>query len=635
MKKKSLLIGAALIAIPLAAATVALYPERKGASPPLPEAVPASEVFTIDQIGRALAPPTPGAGRVTAPAAAAPADDGQWVMPAKNYAATRYSAMAEIQPGNVRNLREVFSFSLGVTKGEEAAPLVVNNVMYVVTAYPNYLYALDLAKTGALKWKFAPKPLPASQGVACCDVVNRGAAYADGKIVFNTLDGQTIAVDAATGKPVWRTQLGNINKGESITMAPLIADGKVLVGDSGGEFGVRGWLTALDLSDGRIAWRAYHTGPDRDVLIGPGFRPFYAMDRGTDLGIKTWPADHWRIGGGTMWGWIGYNPETKTIYYGTGNPGPWNAQDRPGDNEWTAGLFARDVDTGQAKWFYHTTPHDEHDYDNINEQILLDMPFGGKMRQVLVRLERDGYVYVIDRNNGQVLSADPFGPVNSTKGVDLKTGRIIINPAKETKLGQVVRNICPTASGAKDWNPSSFSPRLGLIFIPHENLCMDWQNLQANYISGTPYVGAEVKMKPGPGGFRGQLTAWDPVLRRPRWQIEEDLPIWSGTVATAGDLVFYGTMDGWFKAVDARAGRVIWQAKLDSGIISQPISYRGPDGHQYIAVLTGVGGWSGAIVSGPLDPRDPSGALGFVATMTDLPHRTTPGGTLHVFALPH
>ena len=635
MKTKAILICLALVALPVAAATIALYPDREGASPPLPDAVPAGEVFLAKDIGHALSPPTPGAGRTIATPSASPADDGQWLMPAKDYAATRYSAMTEINPSNAGRLEEVFSFSLGVDKGQEAAPLVVGSTMYVVSAFPNYVYALDLARGGALKWKYAPKPLPAAAGVACCDVVNRGAAFADGKIVFNTLDGQTIALDATTGKPAWKAQLGDINKGETITMAPLIAGDKVLVGDSGGEFGVRGWLTALDLHSGKIAWRAYHTGPDKDVLIDSGFKPFYAADRGSDLGIKTWPADAWRIGGGTMWGWIAYDPSVGTIYYGTANPGPWNALQRPGDNKWTAGLFARDINTGKARWYYQFSPHDQHDYDAINEQILLEMPFGGAMRSVLIRPERNGYVYVIDRKTGQVLSADPFGPVNSSRGVDLRTGRLTINPDKETKLGQVVRNICPTASGSKDWNPSSFSPRTGLVYIPHENLCMDWMNLEVNYISGTPYVGAEVKMKPGPGGNRGALTAWDPVMRRPAWEIKEDLPIWSGTVATGGDLIFYGTMDGWFKAVDARNGHLLWQKKLPSGIIGQPISYRGPDGHQYVAILSGVGGWAGAIVSGQLDPRDGSSALGFVNTMSDLVRRTTPGGTLHVFALPH
>lgn len=635
--KKLFLTGLALAAaMPIAASSSSEFPLRDTASPPVPDAVPASEVFTADQIGRALSPPTPQAGRTHAPEAASPPDDGQWIMPAKDYASTRFSALSEINPANAANLREVFSFSLGVNRGQEAAPLVIGNMMYVVSAFPNYVYALDLNHPESpLKWRYAPSQVPAAQGVACCDLVNRGAAFADGKIVFNTLDGQTIALDANDGHVVWHTQLGDINRGETITMAPLIAGNRVLVGDSGGEFGIRGWLTALNLSDGSIAWRAYHTGPDRDVLIGPSFHPFYPSDRGTNLGVTTWPANHWRIGGGTMWGWIAYDPSTSRIFYGTANPGPWNAEERPGDNKWTAGIFARDVGTGQAQWFYQFSPHDEHDYDAINEQILLDMPFGGRMRQVLVRMERNGYVYVMDRNTGQVLSADPFGPVNSSRGVDLATGRLQINPDKETHFGQVVRNICPTASGAKDWNPSAFSPRTGLIYIPHENLCMNWENLEANYIAGTPYVGAEVHMIPGPGGHRGELTAWDPVLRRPRWTVREDLPIWSGTVATGGDLVFYGTMDGLFKAVDARDGHLVWQVRLDSGIIGQPISYRGPDGHQYIAILTGVGGWAGALVSGALDARDGSAALGFVNAVPDLPHRTTAGGTLHVFALPH
>ena len=636
--KKWPFIAAVAVTVPLALGAAAMqeYPERAAAKPPLPSPVPASEIFTRQQIGHALSAPTPQAGRTVAPAAASPPDDGQWTMAAKDYAATRYSTLNEINPGNVANLHEAFSFSLGVNNGQEAAPLVVDGTMYVVTAYPNYVYALDLAKPGApLKWKFAPKPVPASQGVACCDVVNRGAAYSDGKIVFNTLDGQTIALDAKTGKEVWRDQLADINKGESITMAPLIAGGKVLVGDSGGEFGIHGWLTALNLGDGSIAWRAYSTGPDDQALIGPDFHPFYASDRGRDLGVKTWPADHWRIGGGSVWGWVAFDPATSLVYYGVANPGPWNADARPGDNKWTAGVFARNVSNGHARWFYQYNPHDEHDYDGVNEQMLLDMPFGGQMRPVVVHPDRNGYIYVIDRHTGQVLSADPYGPVNSSRGVDLRTGRLIVNPAKETHPGTVIHDICPTASGAKDWQPSSFSPRTGLIYIPHENLCMDWESLQANYISGTPYVGAEVHMKPGPGGNRGLVTAWDPVRRAPRWQIREDLPVWSGTVATGGDLVFYGTMDGWFKAVDARNGKLLWKAKLPSGIIGQPISYRGPDGHQYIAVLSGVGGWAGGIVSGGLDPRDPSSALGFVATMTDLVSRSSPGGTLHVFALPH
>jgi glucose dehydrogenase len=243
-------------------------------------------------------------------------------------------------------------------------------------------------------------------------------------------------------------------------------------------------------------------------------------------------------------------------------------------------------------------------------------------------------MYVLDRATGELLQAHPYGPINSTKGVDMKTGRPIVNPEKTTKLGQTVRDICPTASGAKDWQPSAFSPQTGLVYIPHENLCMDWEDLQVNYIAGTPYVGANVVMKPGPGGNRGFLTAWDPIAGKPAWQIKEDLPVWSGALATAGDLVFYGTMDGWFKAIDAKTGGLKWQFKTGSGIIGQPVAYKGPDGREYVAVFSGVGGWAGAIVSGNLDPKDPTAALGFVGAMADLKERTAPGGTVYVFALP-
>jgi glucose dehydrogenase len=262
------------------------------------------------------------------------------------------------------------------------------------------------------------------------------------------------------------------------------------------------------------------------------------------------------------------------------------------------------------------------------------MPVAGKMTPVLVRPGRNGFMYVIDRRTGQVYSAEPYGYINSIDGVDLTTGRPRMVKDKEPQEGRVTRNICPTASGVKDWNPSAFSPRTGLLYVPHENMCMDEGVMEANYIAGTPYVGADVKMYAGPGGNRGVLTAWDPVRRQAAWKIREDLPLWSPALATGGDVVFYGTMDGWFKAIDALTGKLLWRAKLDSGIIGQPIAYRGPDGHEYVAILSGVGGWAGAIVSGDLDPRDPTGALGMTGVMADLKTKTAPGGTLYVFALP-
>jgi PQQ-dependent dehydrogenase (methanol/ethanol family) len=564
----------------------------------------------------------------------ATADDGQWTMPAKNYASTRYSSLAEINASNISRLHVVSTFSTGIVRGHEAAPLVVNNTMYIVTPFPNYIYALDLTKPGTpMKWQYKPRVEQAAQGVACCDVVNRGAVIEGGRLFFNTLDNHTIALDANTGAELWNTKLGEINLGETMTMAPLVVKGKVLVGNSGGEMGVRGWIAALDAGSGKVVWRAYNTGPDADVLIGPDFKPFYASDRGKDLGVSSWPPDAWKVGGGTVWGWISYDPELNLIYYGTGNPGPWNPDQRPGDNKWTAGVFARNPDTGAARWFYQMSPHDLFDYDAINESVLIDMPVNGVKKKVLLRAERDGYVYVMDRATGQVYSATPFGYVNSTRGVDLKSGRPIPVSEKTPGTGVIAREVCPSSSGTKDFQPTAFSPRTGLLYIPHNNLCMDYEGVEANYIAGTPYVGANVKMYPGPGGHRGEFTAWDPVAQKAAWKVTEFFPAWGGALVTAGDIVFYGTMEGWFKALDARTGRELWRARLGSGVIAPPISYRGPDGHQYIAIVAGVGGWSGAIVVGDMDPRDSTGALGFANAMKDLPKYTTKGGTLYIFAL--
>jgi len=570
-----------------------------------------------------------------ASAVSATQDDGQWVMAAKDYANTRYSGLQEITTANVRNLRPAFTFSTGVLRGQEAAPLVVNGTMYVVTPYPNILYALDLTKPGApTKWTYMPKPAAAAQGVACCDTVNRGAAYADGKIFFNTLDNHTVAVDAASGKEIWNSTVGDINRGETLTMAPIVVKGKVLLGNSGGEMGIRGWVTALNANDGSMAWRAYHTGPDKDVLIGSHFKPYYESDRGKDLGVSSWPPDMWQIGGAGAWGWISYDPELDLIFYGTANPGPWNPQLRPGDNKWACTVFARRPDTGEAVWAYQYNPHDLYDHDSINEHLVLDLPFKGQTRKLLVHPERNGHMYVFDRATGEILSAEPYAYVNSSTGVDLKSGRPKMNPQKEPQTGKVVREICPAAPGAKDWQPVAYSPRTAMMYIPHQNLCEDIEGLEVSYIEGTPYVGANVKMYAGPGGKRGEFEAWDLANGKKVWGIPEEFPVWSGTVVTAGDVAFYGTMDGWFKAVNAKTGEQLWQFKVGSGIIGQPITYKGPDGKQYVAVLSGIGGWAGAIVAGNLDPQDPTAALGFVNAMADLPQHSTKGGTLYVFSLP-
>jgi PQQ-dependent dehydrogenase (methanol/ethanol family) len=569
------------------------------------------------------------------PARAADNPDAEWPIPAKNYANTRYSSLNQITAQNVKTLREAWTFDTGTRRGQEAAPIVVGQTMYLVTPYPNILYALDLNKPGTVKWKYEPKPEPAAKGVACCDFVNRGAVYADGKVFISTLDGHCCGVDANTGKELWKTKLAEINKGETITMSPLVVKGKVLVGNSGGEFGVRGWLTALDANTGKIAWRAYSTGPDKDVLIGPRFKPFYPGDQGKDLGVKTWVGEQWKIGGGTCWGFVSYDPDLNLIYYGTANPGAWNPDLRPGDNKWSCGVFARDPDTGEAVWYYQWSPHDLFDWDGINEMVLADLRIDGKTRKCLMHADRNGRLYVLDRATGELVNhPEPFTRNTTTTGVDMKTGLLQHVPEKKPQMGKVVRDIQPFAPGAKDWQPMSFSPRTGLLYIPHQNMAMDYEGVEASYIAGTPYLGVNVKAYAGPGNYRGVLQAWDPVRQKRVWEVHEKFPVWCGTIVTASDLVFVGTMDRWFKCFDAKTGAELWKSEVSSGIIGQPTTYLGPDGKQYVAIMSGVGGWSGAVVAGDLDPQDPSAALGFAGAMQDLPKATGKGGTLYVYSLP-
>jgi lanthanide-dependent methanol dehydrogenase len=575
--------------------------------------------------------PSPDSGLLDQPGAPQP---GEWTLPGRDYAGTRYSPLDQITAANAGNLRLAWSFSTGFARGFEGQPLVVDGTMYVVTPYPNKVFAIDLSRPGGpLRWSYTPPTDPASQGEACCDVVNRGASYGDGKIVFNRLDNVTVALDAKTGKVAWQTKLGDIAKGETMTMAPLIVGNRVFVGNSGGEMGVRGWITALDLGSGKVLWQATHTGPDQDVKIGPRFKPAYDWLKGKDRGVSSWPGEQWKIGGGTVWGWVTYDPELDLLFYGNGNPGVWNPDLRPGDNLWTTAIFARDPATGEAVWAYPTTPHDSWDYDAINENIPLDLTIGGQPRKVLLQMGRTGYVYLLDRQTGQVISATPFEHVNWSSGVDLKTGRPRVAKDKETHEGVNTTGICPAATGAKDQQPAAFSFRTKLIYSPATNLCMDYKGTSVGYIAGTPYVGAEVMMYPGPGGNRGEFIAWDPVAARKVWAIPERFPVWTGALVTGGDVAFYGTMEGWFKAVDARNGKVLWQLKTGSGTLGNPISYLGPDGKQYVAVYSGVGGWSGAVALG-LDTTDPTGALGFVNGMKDLPSYSQPGGTVYVFALP-
>ena len=561
---------------------------------------------------------------------------GEWTLPARDEQGTRYSPLARITTENAANLHVAWTMSTGVLHGHEGQPLVVNNTMYVVTPWPNNVYAIDLANpTGPLKWAYKPLTSTAAQGEACCDVVNRGASYADGKIVINRLDDHTVALDANTGKVLWDTKLDTIANGATMTMAPLIVHDKVIVGNSGAELGVRGWVSALDLGSGKVVWKAYSTGPDSEALIGPEFKPFYKQYSGRDLGVKTWPGDQWKLGGGTVWGWVTYDPETNLIFTGTANPGVWNPDMRPGENLWTAAIIARDPDTGHARWAYQMTPHDSWDYDGVNESIVADLPIDGQTRKVIVHFDRNGFAYTLDRTNGQLLVAQSYKFVNWAKGVNLSTGLPEKVTDKQTHQGVNTQYICPSSTGARDQQPAAYSPKTRLFYTPSTNLCMDYRGMEASYIAGTPYLGADVRMYAGPGGMeaRGEFVAWDAAKGSKVWGITERFPVWSGALVTAGDVVFYGTMEGWFKAVDARNGRVLWKFKTGSGIVGNPMTFLGPDGKQYVAVYSGIGGWLGATVSGNLSVDDPTAALGATGAVPDLPQYTAAGGMLYVFSL--
>jgi len=565
-----------------------------------------------------------------------PVPNGEWTLPAGDYANTRYSPLTEINTQNVKNLRVVGTLQTGIAHGHEGQPLVVNNTMYIVTPFPNDLIALDLTKPGfPMKWKYEPRPDPMSQGVACCDTVNRGASYADGKIFYVCLDNTAVAVDANSGQEVWRTSVGDIHLGETTTMAPLVVKNVLIIGNSGGELGVRGKVTALDIKTGKLVWRAYSTGPDSDVLIGSDFHPFYAKDQGKDLGEKTWPPDAWKLGGGTVWGWISYDPESDLIFYSTGNPGPWNPDVRPGDNKWTITLWARHPENGQAKWAYQILPHDYWDYDEVMENTLVDMNWQGKMRRLILHAGRNGFMMVIDRETGELLSADTFGiPVNWASKYDLKTGLPQEDPSKQPHTGITARQICPSSTGAREVLPAAFSPVTGYLYIPAHNTCMDHEAITANYIAGTPYLGSSTNMYPGPGGYQGDLIAWDVANARKVWDIKDPLlPVYSGVLATGGGLVFYGTLEGYFRAVDAKTGAVLWQFQTGSGIVGNPMTFKGPDGRQYIAIYSGVGGWMGAVAQSDFSTDDEYAGLGVAGAMKNIKKVTAPGDMVYVFGL--
>ncbi|MBP1848805.1 lanthanide-dependent methanol dehydrogenase XoxF5 [Rhizobium halophytocola] len=567
----------------------------------------------------------------------------QWVMQSGNYANTRYSTLDQINQDNVNKLQVAWSFSTGVLRGHEGGPLVIGDMMYVHAPFPNTVFALDLNDDGRIVWRYEPKQDPDVIPVMCCDTVNRGVAYGDGKIILHQADTTVVALDAKTGKVAWTVKNGDASKGETGTSAPLVVKDKVLIGISGGEFGVRGSLTAYNLADGKMAWRAYSTGPDDEMLMDPEKTMELGKPVGKDSSLKSWEGDQWKIGGGTTWGWYSYDPELNLIYYGTGNPSTWNPSQRPGDNKWSMTIFARDADTGMAKWVYQMTPHDEWDYDGVNEMVLADIPVDGTDRKVLVHPDRNGFAYTLDRETGELLVAKKYDPavnwateVVMDKESDQYGRPQVVAQYSTEQNGEDVNstNVCPAALGTKDQQPSAYSPETKLFYIPTNHVCMDYEPYRVSYTAGQAYVGATLSMYPAPEshGGMGNFIAWDAGKGEIVWSLPEKFSVWSGALATAGNVVFYGTLEGYLKAVDAKTGKELYRFKTPSGVIGNVMTYSHGD-KQYVAVLSGVGGWAGiGLAAGLTNPNEGLGAVGGYAALSDY---TALGGTLTVFTLPN
>ncbi|GAA4219755.1 PQQ-dependent dehydrogenase (methanol/ethanol family) [Sagittula marina] len=569
-------------------------------------------------------------------------DPTQWAIQTGDYKNQRYSELDAINADNVADLQVAWTFSTGVLRGHEGSPLVVDDIMYVHTPFPNIVYALDLNDEGRIIWRYEPKQDPDVIPVMCCDTVNRGVAYGDGKIFLHQADTKVVALDAKTGETVWEAQNGDPSKGETNTATVLPVKDKIIVGISGGEFGVQGHVTAYDMATGEQLWRAYSVGPDDQIMFDPEKTTNLGEPVGADSSIKTWEGDQWMIGGGTTWGWYAADMEENLFYYGSGNPSTWNPAQRPGDNRWSMTIFARDIDTGEAKWVYQMTPHDEWDFDGVNEMILTEQEIDGQERKLLTHFDRNGLGYTLDRVSGELLVAEKYDPVvNWTTGVDMDPdsdtyGRPEVVAEYSTEQnGEDVNStgICPAALGSKDQQPAAYSPKTELMYVPTNHVCMDYEPFRVSYTAGQPYVGATLAMYPAPDshGGMGNFIAWDNLAGEIKWSLPEQFSVWSGALATAGDVVFYGTLEGYLKAVHAETGEELYKFKTPSGIIGNVMTYE-HDGKQFIGILSGIGGWAGiGLAAGLTNPNDGLGAVGGYAALSDY---TALGGQLTVFALP-
>lgn len=573
-------------------------------------------------------------------------DPNNWAIWGGNYGGNRYSSLNQINAGNVATLRPEWTFSTGVLRGHEGGPLVIGETMYVHTPFPNKVFAINLNDQSII-WQYEPKQDVNVIPTMCCDTVNRGLAYADGKVFLQQADTTLVALDAKSGAVVWSIKNGDPKKGETNTNAPIVIKDKIYTGISGGEYGVRGFVAAYNIKDGSPAWKCYSTGPDAEMCMDPEKTTTWAgtdkgiVPVGKDSSLSTWQGDQWKIGGGTTWGWYSYDPDLNLVYYGTGNPSTWNPVVRPGDNKWSMTIMARDADTGMAKWVYQMTPHDEWDYDGVNEVQLVKTKLNGKDIKALVHFDRNGFAYTMNAETGEVLLANKYDPaVNWASHVDMKTGRpVVVAQYSTDKNGQDVntKGVCPAALGSKDQQPSAFSPKTGLFYVPTNHVCMDYEPFQVDYVAGQPYIGATLSMYPagkvtndGTSNL-GNFIAWDATTGKIKWSIPEPFSVWSGALATAGDVVFYGTLEGYLKAIDASTGKELYRFKTPSGIIGN-INTWTFKGKQYIGVLSGIGGWAGIGMAAGLQGN--TDGLGAVGAYKSLSAYTQLGGVLTVFALP-
>jgi alcohol dehydrogenase (cytochrome c) len=485
------------------------------------------------------------------------------------YNQQRYSPLAHINRGNVKRLVPVWTFATGNALGDESQPLLHGGVMYFTTSRSTF--AIDAA-TGKGLWRHDIEYDPDTLRTICCGQVNRGAAILDGKLFRTTLDMHVIALDVKTGKEVWKTQSDDYKLGYSMTVAPLVANGVVIAGVAGAEFGVRGYLEGYDPESGKKLWRLW-------TVPAPG-----------EPGSDTWPKnDAWKVGGGSTWLTGSYDPELDLVYWGTGNPGPWNPTVRAGDNLYTSSVLAIRPKTGQVAWHYQFTPNDPIDFDGNNEMILADLKQGGQTRRVLMHADRNGFLYVIDRTNGRLLAANAFvDKMTWASGVDLKTGRPILSQTTKDYLAGNEVELWPAVSGGKNWQPAAYNPETGLLY--------------ANTLEGGWLVApAPIEHKPRAIFFgvkvakrlwsddRGILKAIDPMTGKAKWRVPRAVPSYSGVLTTAGKLVFSGAMTGEFTAYDAETGAKLWEFQTQSGIIGQPVTWE-RDGKQYVTVASGIGG---------------------------------------------